>query len=152
MRFFDVRQPAPRDNLADGEPAPGTGHILELGPEAKILLDAHFLIQRHVLRQVTDLAPDCQRLIQGVVPGQNGPPAGRGHVRRENSHRRRLPGSVGTKQADNLALSNAEADPSMALTDPYCFVSRSTSIIAQTTSGNHDQPELVPAIQTRTTR
>src|SRR5271157_6601620 len=28
---------------------------------------------------------------------------------------------------------------SMALTDPYCFVSRSTWIIAQTTSGNHEK-------------
>src|SRR5208283_1670886 len=214
---FDVRQPAPRDDLADGEPAPGTGHILELGPEPEILLDAHFLVKRHALRQVTDLAPDCQRLVQGVVPGQDGPPAGCGQVRRENAHRRRLPCSVGTKQADNLALSNAEADlvdgpdrpvllrqpfhldhrsnhlrepraledalPRIAARNSYC-ITRSCdrtvndqprspcmmtcAIWRKISRGRplrdsepmhrvnrltgHDQPELVPAIQTRTTR
>ena len=110
IRFSTSVQPAPGDHLADRRPPPRPRHVLEPGPEPQELPHPHLGVQRHVLGQVADLPPDLQRLVEHVVPGQDRVAAGRGQVRRQHPHRRRLAGPVGAEQPDDLAPADREAD------------------------------------------
>ena len=78
------------DHLADRPPASRPGHVLELGPVAQVLRDAHLVVERDVLRQVADLPADLERLVEDVVPGEARPAAGGGEEGREDPHRRGL--------------------------------------------------------------
>ena len=130
---LDVRQPAPGDHLADRPPAPRAGHVLELGPEAQVLPDPHLGVERHVLGQVADLAADLQRLVQDVVPGQDGPAAGRGRKVVRIRIVVVLPAPLGPSRPTISPRPTSKLIWSTALTDPYCFVSRSTWIMRSNT-------------------
>ena len=96
---LDLGQAAPRDHLADRQPPLRASHVLELGPVAKILGDAHLVVERHVFRQVSHIPPDFHGFVEDIVPGEHGDAAGRRQVGCEDPHRGRLAGPVGA-QAD----------------------------------------------------
>src|SRR5262249_23957673 len=85
-------------------------HALQLGPVGQVLLDAHFGIQRHALRQVADVAAHFHRLRHDVVVGDPGDAARRRQVAGEDAQSRRLAGAIGTQKADDLAPGDLKAD------------------------------------------
>src|SRR5262249_22621837 len=83
---------------------------LEGGAVGEVLLDAHFGIQRHALRQVTDVLAHLHRLVQDVVSGDDGAAGGRREVGGEDAHDRRLAGAVVAEQPDNFVAPDLETD------------------------------------------
>ncbi len=106
---LDLLQPAPGDDLGHRAPHVRPRHVLEPGPEPQELPHPHLGVERDALRQVAELAPHLQRLVEHVVSRQGRPAARRGQERREHPHRRRLPGPVGAQEPDDLAAAHREA-------------------------------------------
>jgi hypothetical protein len=83
---------------------------MNLGHEAEVVAHLHLGVQRYVLGQVADPPTSFQRLREHVVSGHPRRAVGRGHVARDDPHRRRLPGAVRSKEAEDLARLDVERD------------------------------------------
>ena len=109
--ILDLPELTTAHHLADGSSPLRPGNILELRAKPQIFLHSHLVIERHVLRQVADDAPDLQRLVERVVTGQGRATAGGCQICRQHPHRRGLAGPVGPEQTDDFASPHFEADP-----------------------------------------
>src|SRR5690606_21391524 len=62
------------------------------------------------LRQIADPPPHLERVADDVLAGDPRRPAGRQQVAGQDLHRRRLAGTVGAEEADDLATRDLERD------------------------------------------
>ena len=85
-------------------------HPVELGVELEVLGGGQVAVERRVLEDQADVAPDVVALGDDVVTGHGGPARGRLCQRAEHVDRRRLAGAVGPEEAEHLAHPDLEVD------------------------------------------
>jgi hypothetical protein len=87
-----------------------SGHAIELGVEAEVLLGGQVEIEGGVLEHQADVAPDLTPLGHHIVPRHQRRPAGRFHERAQHPDRRRLAGAVRPEEAERLPRCHLEVD------------------------------------------
>src|ERR1043165_6573595 len=83
-------------------------HTFELGAIIKIFGDPHVVVERHVLRHVTEARSRLQLLFEDVETGNGRATRCRGHKSGENPHRCCLACAIGSEKTHDLALADLE--------------------------------------------
>jgi len=94
----------------DTDPFPATlsRQPLQPRPKLQIFAHAHIKVERVIFRHVTDAPPDLLRFLENVQPRDARRPGRRGHVTRENAHRRALAGAIWAEQPRDFPFPNRE--------------------------------------------
>src|SRR5262245_15227130 len=95
-------------HLADFAGALTSRNALHFSDEVQIAPDGHFPVQRDILWQITDAPADFERLRKDVVAVDHGASTAGRHESCQDTHGGRFPGAVGSQEAQNLSLRNAE--------------------------------------------
>ena len=105
-----VRQPEVRQHGIDPTVKHAARQPLQPAAKPQVLFDTHFGIQRHVLRQIADPAPDLTGLREYVQPGDGHPPTRGRHETGQHPHGGRLAGPVWPQESDNLPALHIKGD------------------------------------------
>ena len=103
-------QPEQLEQLGNPRFERTSAHPLHAALKHQILAAGRIAVDARALRHVADCAAHGVRLPDDVVAGDLGPARVRLRQRREHLDRSRLPGSVRSEQAKNLAGANGERD------------------------------------------
>src|SRR5262249_23645408 len=106
----DVVHPASAEHELNALAATATVQPLDAGPEKQVFHDAHFPVQRAVLRHVADSPADFDGLPEDVKSVDGGFARGSGEVAGEDAHGGRFAGAVGSQEADNLPGGDVEGN------------------------------------------
>src|SRR3954453_10460928 len=91
---------------------------VELGVQAEVLLGGQVPVERGILEDEPDVAPDLVALVRDVVAGDARAAARRARERAEHVDRRRLARSVGPEEAEHLPPRHLEAHAAHRLDVP----------------------------------
>jgi len=105
----DIADHALLGNIIHPIPHLGPRYLFDVGAKAEVLVDPHLRIQRYVLRQVADVAPERNGILVEVHARHHHPSGGRWQKRREHAHHRGLTGPVGSEEAEHLPFRDEEA-------------------------------------------
>ena len=98
------------DRALDGRPDPALRDSPEPRRELEEGGDLHFRVERRVLGQIPDPAPDLERGLRDVQAADQHPSFARRHEAGDDPHGGRLPGAVRSQEAEDLTLRDAEAE------------------------------------------
>src|SRR5690606_25941147 len=107
---------APRRQAGHGQPAvalldeAGPRHSVQAGKEPDVLLHGQVSVQREELRHVPGHPLDGPPLAADLESGYRGSTGGRRQQAVEHLEGRRLAGTVGSQESENLSASNGKAD------------------------------------------
>ena len=94
---------------------------VNLGHEVEITTHRHIAVEGDCFRQVADVLPHFERLLDHVEPGERSAATGRRHIARQDAHGRRFPGAIRAEESQDFAGLGAEVDQISATETPVPF-------------------------------
>ncbi|MEI9892578.1 MAG: hypothetical protein WDN28_01310 [Chthoniobacter sp.] len=105
-----VAQVAELDHIAHGLLHFAAGHALQGGAVAQVLIHAHVGVERCILRQVAEVPPRFDRLLEDVEPGNGRASGGGRQIAGEDLHRRALARAIRPEKANDFAFFHLEVE------------------------------------------
>src|SRR5205814_4499761 len=92
--------------IADSLSHAAMGNAFERGAIIEILRDPHIIIERHVLRHVTQPRPRLKRLFEYIESCDGGAAGSGRHESGQDPHGRRFAGAIRSEKTHDLALAD----------------------------------------------